>query len=355
VSDRALAAHRDVRSDEADDEAFGASGGLAQELFLVQIETGTQPTRDIAELVADVRRCRQSAAESARSAGAELVATATAVIGGEDREVTRKTRYERIVATFGEISRQGSVCGMHVHVEVRDAAEAVKVIDRLRPWLPVLRAMSVNSPFYYGVDTGYASWRTQIWSRWPTAGPCEPYGDLSGYRQATDALIASGAALDRGMLYLDARVSEHYPTIEIRVFDVVSEPTDVGLLAALTRALVDTLAERSDGPVWRSDLTKAAHWLASRDGLSRDLVEPFSAAPVSARQVIERMIDHCGESLRRAGDLDRVSEGLDLLLARGTGATQQRAAAERTGSMDGVVADLRERFTASLSEPRQAN
>ncbi len=108
---------------------------------------------------------------------------------------------------------------MHVHVDVADDGEGVKVIDGLRPWLPVLRAMSVNSPYWRGTDTGYASWRSQVWARWPTAGPSDLFQDPEGYRAATEALVRSGAALDLGMLYFDARLSQSYPTVEIRVFD----------------------------------------------------------------------------------------------------------------------------------------
>ncbi len=352
VSHRAVSAHREKT------ESPGHDGRelVEQELFLQQLETGTAPCVDIAELMAEVRRCRRAASESSHTAGADLVAVATPVLGGQDREVTPKARYQRIVEGFGEIGRQGSVCGMHVHVDVADDEEAVRVIDRLRPWLPVLRALSVNSPYWYGGDTGYASWRSQVWGRWPSAGPTEPYGDLAGYRRATKAVIASGAALDHGMLYLDARPSESYPTVELRVFDVVTEIADIGLLAALSRALVDTLAP-ADEPApspWRTDLVRAAHWRASRDGLTRELLHPLTGELAPARVVLETVIEHCHGSLDASGDLDLVEESTEALLARGTGATRQRAVAERSGpdvAPAAVVADLRERFTASLDDP----
>ncbi len=354
VSHQAVSAHREKAASPGPD----GQEELEQELFLQQLETGTAPCVDITELMAEVRRCRQAAAESALAAGAGLVAVATPVLGGEDREVTPKARYQRIVEGFGEIGRQGSVCGMHVHVDVTDDEEAVRVIDRLRPWLPVLRALSVNSPYWYGGDTGYASWRTQVWGRWPSAGPTEPYGDLAGYRRATEAVIASGAALDHGMLYLDARPSESYPTVELRVFDVVTEVADIGLLAGLSRALVDTLA-RADGSTsgavpWRTDLVRAAHWRASRDGLSRELLHPLTGEPAQARAVVEAVIGHCRSSLAASGDLDLVESSAEALLARGTGATRQRAVAERSDpdlATNAVVADLLERFTASLESP----
>lgn len=349
VSHHALAAHR-AQSEGADtDGEFGAQAGLEQELFLQQIETGTEPFHDIDALLTDVRRCRRAAAESAEAVGAALVAVGTPVLGGEDREVTPKDRYRRIVDLFGEVGRQGSVCGMHVHVDVADGDEAVRVMDRLRPWLPVLRALSVNSPYWMGEDTGYASWRTQVWGRWPSAGQSEPYGDLAGYRRATEDVIRTGAALDKAMLYLDARPSDSYPTLEVRVFDVVTEVDDIGLMAALTRGLVDTAARDALSPppphTCRTDLVRAAHWLASRDGISHNLVDPRTGRPAPAREVIEATVDTCRESL--AGDATEVSARLEVLIARGSGAARQRAVVERGGSVDDVVADLRDRFTAS--------
>jgi carboxylate-amine ligase len=356
VSHLALAAHRE-RTDRAEaadgptdaaDGEFGAEAGLEQELFLQQIETGTAPFLDVEELMADIRRCRAAAAASAADAGAGLVAVGTPVLGGQDREVTPKDRYRRIVETFGEVGRQGSVCGMHVHVDVADAEEAVRVMDRLRAWLPVLRALSVNSPYWHGEDTGYASWRSQVWGRWPSAGPSEPFGDLAGYRRATDAVMGTGAALDRGMLYLDARPSDTYPTVEVRVFDVVTEVDDIALIAAVTRGLVDAaaadaLSSRAD---WRTDLTRAAHWLASRDGLSHELVHPDTGDLAPARAVVEAAIEACGKSWSEP-EGEAATARLEQLLARGTGASRQRAVVERGGAVEDIVADLRERFTAS--------
>ena len=358
VSHQALAAHRERTADntghgsdgdaDGSDGEFGAEAGLEQELFLQQIETGTAPFVDVEDLVADVRRCRRAAADSATDTGAALVAVGTPVLGGQDREVTPKDRYRRIVETFGEVGRQGSVCGMHLHVDVADGEEAVRVMDRLRAWLPVLRALSVNSPYWHGEDTGYASWRSQVWGRWPSAGPSEPFGDLAGYRRATDAVIATGAALDRAMLYLDARPSDTYPTVEVRVFDVVTDVDDIALIAALTRGLVhaaasDALPSRAD---WRTDLVRAAHWRASRDGLAHNLVHPETGRLTPARTVVEATFEACGPALSEP-EREAATSRFEQLLARGTGASRQRAVVERGGAVKDVVADLRERFSAS--------
>ncbi len=127
---------------------------------------------------------------------------------------------------------------------------------------------SANSPFWHGEDTGYASYRTQIWQRWPTAGATGAFGTPECYDQVVADLIASGAALDEGMIYFDARPSRHYPTLELRVADVCLSVDEAVLVAALGRALVTTAAERWAAgeavPDVRPEQLRAASWRAAR-------------------------------------------------------------------------------------------
>ena len=241
VSHRAMSAYRQGTPGA---KAGGGPDELEQELFLQQLETASPPRVRLDEVREEVRRCRQAASEAASAAGARVVAVGTPIIGRSTADtVTPKSRYEHIVHDFGEIGRQGAVCAMHVHVEIESDDEGVAVLDRIRPWLPVLLAISANSPFWHGRDTGYASWRSQVWKRWPTAGPSEPFGDVAGYRAAAAALLELGAAFDAGMLYFDARLAESYPTIEIRVADVCTELDDMVLIAGLCRGLVSSAAQ----------------------------------------------------------------------------------------------------------------
>ena len=91
----------------------------------------------------------------------------------EEPVVSDNERYRDMAELFGQIARRGTTCGMHVHVAIESPEEGVRCIDRIAPWLPVLLAVSANSPYNEGLDTGYASWRTQLWSTWPSAGPTE--------------------------------------------------------------------------------------------------------------------------------------------------------------------------------------
>ncbi len=171
---------------------------VAEELFLQQIETSTEPCVDSDELLAGVRAGRRAVGQAAAAAGVRAVAMAAPVLRETREDFTPTPRYRKIEAEYGEMARQALVCGMHVHVDVSSDDEAIRVVDGVRPWLPLLVAVAANSPFWQGVDTGHASWRSQVWSRWPTAGPAQPFEDLATYQQVSEQMIAWGGGLDPG-------------------------------------------------------------------------------------------------------------------------------------------------------------
>ena len=191
-----------------------------------------------------------------------------------------------------------------------------------------------------------------MWTRWPTAGTAEPFGSAAEYRRVSESLIRLGAALDDGMLYYDARLSASYPTVEIRVADACTDVDHALVVAALARALVETLADGASSDLQpRSDLLRAAWWRAARYGLSGDLVHPQTWELVPARRGAEGAWSSGWRTpWPQAGDTDRVNDGLARLASAGTGARQQRQAFERTGDLHGVVADLVERTADAARE-----
>lgn len=341
VSNRVISSSR---ARESDDD-------LEQELFLQQIETKTDPQTDLDDLHADLRDQRRLASEAAGSAGVTIAAVATPVLADAEAEITPKDRYRSMMSEFAEVGRRAVVCATHVHIEVDDA-DAVGVIDDLRPWLPLLLAVSANSPFDHGIDTGYASWRAQAWDGWPSAGPVEAFGDDAGYRAAVAALIASGAALDEGMVYFDVRVAQDFPTVEIRVADVCTDLGDTVLVAELARALVETVARARHRGVrpepWRVDLLRAARWQARRGGLTGSLMDPVTKELQPAADVLAGLQHHLQPVLAEHGTADRVSEGLGRLLHSGTGSQRQRATASRESGLEAVVDDILARTRASF-------
>jgi carboxylate-amine ligase len=341
VSSRALRAHE--RRDQHSPEGLV----LEKELFAQQIETATPPSTDLAQVTRALRESRRLVAAAAVAAGARAVAVSTPPLGDESAQVSPDERYGRLLAEFRAVARSALACGMHVHVDVEGDEEAVAVVDRLRPWLPLLLAVSANSPLWRGTDTGYASWRSQVWGRWPSAGQTEPFADPAGYRTAAQALIASGAAIDEAQLYWDVRLAAELPTVEVRVADVCTDVADTILVAALARALVETTAREwaADEPLapWRTDLLRAAHWRAARDGVDGLLVHPVSAELVPAPEALDAVVAYTREALDHAGDLDLVADGLERVQRSGGGAGAQRRTLVEHGSYEAVVADLVER------------
>ncbi|MFT4081772.1 MAG: glutamate--cysteine ligase [Nocardioides sp.] len=318
--------------------------GAEHELFLEQVETQSDPHHAIAEVRRDLTRSRLVAAEAARAAGTRLAAMPTPIIPAADWHITPKLRYRLMLARFGEVGRRALVCGTHVHVQIRDDDEGVAVLDRLRPWLPLVLALSANSPFGLGVDTGYASWRSQVWESWPSAGPTEPFGDAATYRRAVTDLIDSGAAMDPGMIYFDARLSSSYPTVEVRVCDVCTDLDDTMVIAAVVRALVETCAEawrlREPACDWRVELLRAARWRARRDGLGDRLIDPLTGRLVPATEALGTLLERIGPALRDAGDDGLVERGLRRLHRHGTGAARQRLMAGPDHDLRAVVDDM---------------
>jgi carboxylate-amine ligase len=320
--------------------AVRANPDVEAELFLQQVETQTPPCRTLDELDAEIRSSRAAICSAAESVGAAAVAVGVPVLPYDDTVVTREPRYLRIREEYGEIARSALACAMHVHVEVGELDQAVRVLDGIAPWLPVLLALSANSPYVDGRDTGHASWRAQTWNRWPSHGTGQPFGDAGTYTDVTERLVEWGAALDPAMTYFDARYAPEFGTVEVRIADVCTSTEDAVLVAALARALVATAAVTHQRP-WRSELVRAATWRASRHGLADRLVEPAAGALASAGEVVGSLIAHVRDALEDSGDLDRVESLVERLFAEGSGATRLRRRLEVSGSLQSVVLDAR--------------
>ncbi|WP_445190147.1 carboxylate-amine ligase [Pseudonocardia sp. Cha107L01] len=310
------------------------------ELQLQQIETGTRPCRTLDELEKQVRSARRAAACAARSIGVEIAAMGTSPLPVE-AELTPSPRYERLAGRFGLTAQEQLTCGCHVHVGVESDEEGVAVLDRIRPWLAPLLALSANSPFWQGEDSRYSSYRSQVWSRWPSAGINDLFGSARAYHDTVREMVASETVLDTAMVYFDARLSQRYPTIEVRVADVCLHSEDAVLIAALVRALVDTAATdwaagREPDPV-RTEVLKLAAWRAGRSGLAGELIDPTTRRPAPALAVLENLCAHVRDALEANGDYTEIVQLQRVLAQRGNGAQVQRAVYRRTGRLRDVV------------------
>jgi carboxylate-amine ligase len=201
-------------------------------------------------------------------------------------------------------------------------------------------ALGGNSPFWDGRDTGFASWRTVVFGRWPVSGSPPFFADATEYERRVEALLATGVIPDRHQLYWHARLSEEYPTLEVRTPDVQLDIDSAVTLAGIARALVTTAlreGRRGARPVDPPDsILYAAGWHAARHGLTGELVDLRQGTPGQAADVVGALLDHIAPALGELGDTDRVTVGVERLLDRGTGAERQRRAVAE-GGLDALL------------------
>lgn len=313
---------------------------LTTELQQEQIEVDCPPQTTLTGQLAAIRTGRALADAVAVRVGGRVVALPTAP-GPVAPHIAHQRRAQLVARRFGLTAREQLTCGFHVHVAVGSRDEGVAVLDRIRVWLPVLLALSANSPYWDGADSGYASYRYQAWSRWPTAGPPDLFGSAAAYDRHREALLGSGVPLDEGMLYFDARLSEHQPTLEVRVADVCLEAEHAAVLAALVRALVEQSARdwRAGVPVpaVRASVLRAWTWQASRTGPEGLLVSPVTRALGPAADVVAELLGAVRPVLAEHGEAEQVEAVVAAVLRHGSGARRQREAHRSGGGLRGVV------------------
>ncbi|WP_089155370.1 carboxylate-amine ligase [Micromonospora sp. NBS 11-29] len=319
-------------------------GQVEREFQTSQIEIGSPPGLELSSIRHSLSMLRGELADAAERAGVRLLAIGTGPVDGPVPPVVDKPRFDRMIERFRLLVPGPGNNGMHVHVGVPDPDTGVQVLNHVRPWLPILHAVTVNSPFSQGTDTGYASWRSIEWERWPSVAPTPYLKSHEHYQRLIRQLIASGVMLDEGMLYWYARLSAKYPTVEIRIGDVCPSVDDAVLVAALVRALVATaLTDVAAGrPAVNTDhhLLVAAHWRAAHDGLEGEGVDLTDGELRPAWELLDRLVDRLRPELTRHGDLDQVTDLLGGLRRHGSGAARQRAVFARTGKLVDVVADV---------------
>lgn len=309
--------------------AAAADAWIKGEFKQEQVEVCSQPTASLDTLASDLSAVRRRVAALAGAHGATVVASGTWP-GEHVPTAVVSDRFARIGEEFGRLATHQLTCGTHVHVSVDSPDEGVAVLDGLRPWLAVLTALAANSPFWHGHDTGHASWRSVVLSQLPTAGPAPVWHDVENYRRTAGAVVAGGGAFDDGMLYYDARLSARYPTIEVRVTDVVPDPAVAVAVAGICRALVDTVAAEPVSARRASErfptlALRTAAWRAARHGLGDRLLDPATGELVPAKQAVASLLAFAHDALDKHGDLPTVQDVVERVLADGTAADRQRA------------------------------
>lgn len=320
-------------------------GQIEEELSRAQVETGSDVCRTMDELRASVSGLRDQLHVAARQRGARVMASGTHPTShwSDAGGVTPAAAYLQLAEEYGLLTDEQVVSGCHVHVGVADPEVAIGVMNRVRVHLPTLIALSANSPFWDGIDTRYASYRTEIFHRWPTTGVPEPFASRAEFDELLATMRSIGAIDAPARLYWDLRPSDRYTTLEFRAADVMMRAEEAVAVAVIARALVETYHGHvvEDRPLStpRPELLRAALWRAARYGLEDRLFDVEATESHPAAEVVGRLLEVIRPVLSERGEWDEVRSLVERLLVDGTGAVRQRRALERRGEM-GDVLDL---------------
>lgn len=316
------------------------------ELHQSQIEMASEVCDTLADVRRSLSQVRSVLHASAKSHNTLLVAAGTNPLGvPEAVTVTLSRRYEQLVDKFQELARRLLIFGCHVHVSMPNKSLGLQVMNGARRWLPLLQAITANSPFWDSRDTGYVSYRRELWLQWPMAGAPPWLEDIGEYEQQVNSLVQCGAIPDASFLYWDIRLPTKLPTIEFRCADVLTELEDAIAYAGLVRAIVMRLSddlERGISPKKQNDqVLRYAMWSAARFGVAGELVDPETADSVSGREYVAALQAYVASALEQSGDITEVEAFLQRAIDTGTGAQRQRD-------------DLR-KFADAGQEPSDAN
>ncbi|GGP89389.1 carboxylate-amine ligase [Streptomyces melanogenes] len=319
-----------------------APGQVSAEITTLQVEVKSNPQVRTEELRGELLSLRRLAARCAEQDGLKVVASGLPVLGDVvPPPITEGARYAMGTKNYRALHDEQSMCACHVHIDCPDLDQALQVSNRLRPWLPVLLAMTANSPYFAGRDTGYASWRTLAWGRWPVAGPPPYFHSPAHYEEVLAVLGESGALVDPATVFWDVRPAPRLPTLEVRVADMTGTVGESVVLAALVRALVAVAlrdaARGGSAPAPSAEVMRAAYWRAARDGLDGTGLDVVSGKARPARALVEAMVAYAWPALEQYGDAPLVAAGLRRLFAVGCGAARQRAAAQGPGALASTV------------------
>lgn len=253
-------------------------------------------------------------------------------------------RYQFVYGSMRELARREPTFGLHVHVGVPDAEAAIHAANRLRTHIPLLLALSVNSPFWQGRDTGLASARTPLFQAFPRVGIPRPFADYAEYVESVDVLIRCDAVPEPTFLWWDVRPQPRFGTVEVRITDAQTTLPDTAAIAALVQSIVRAEVEGDDHmerPMPQEVLAEN-RFLAARDGMDAELIEPELGRRVPARELLADLVAICGphaDALGCRAELEKVT-----VLGQRTGAQRQLDLSRRLGSLPRVVAVLADDF-----------
>jgi carboxylate-amine ligase len=324
--------------------AESPEGEIKPELMESVLEISTTPCADMREAGTALRAMRRQVRDIADAKGLCIGSAGTHPLARwEDQRITAAPRYRDLVEALRFVARQELIFGLHVHVGLDDPEKAIHVANGIRVHVPILLALSANSPYWRGDDTGLASTRTPIFRAFPRVGIPPYYADWEDYERRIAFMVDAGVMEDYTWLWYDVRPHPNFGTVEIRAMDAQTHVEHTLGLAALIQAMVKELSEHyeageqlSDFPYEMLDENK---WLASRHGLEGELVDLPERETVSAKALARRLYDRLKEHAQDLGAAAEL-EGIVDLLEHGNGANRQRRVYEANRDFSELLQDI---------------
>src|SRR4051795_13191775 len=299
-------------------------GEIKPELMESVLEVSTIPCADMGEADAQLRGLRRQVSDTAERQGLCIGSAGThPTARWEDQRITASERYRDLVDELRWVARQELIFGLHVHVGLDDAEKAIHVANGMRVHVPILLALSANSPFWRGDRTGLSSTRMPIFRQFPRVGIPPYYDGWADFERRIEFMVGAGVLSDYTWLWYDVRPHPNFGTVEIRAMDAQTHVEHTLALAALIQAMVKELSEHFDAgkrlTQYPYEMLDENKWLASRHGLEGELVDLPERRMVPAKELAKRLYDRLAEHAQDLGGGDEL-EGVIDLLERGNGA-----------------------------------
>jgi carboxylate-amine ligase len=320
------------------------AGAIKPELMESVLEVSTDPCQTAAEAGDQLRALRRQVRETAERQGMAIGSAGTHPFAlWEDQRIVARNRYRELIQALRFVARQELIFGMHVHVGLDDPDKAIHVANGMRVHVPVLTALSANSPFWRADSTGLQSTRTPIFRAFPRVGVPPTFADWADYERRIDFMVRAGVIEDYTWLWYDVRPHPQFGTVEIRAMDSQTRLEHTVAITALVQSMVKELAEHYDEHQRFTDypweMLDENKWLAARHGLDGELVDLPSNERVAAKALARRLLDRLREHAQDLG-CEHELEGIEDLLARGNGASRQLLVWEANHDLREVVAEI---------------
>src|SRR5246500_1976063 len=314
---------------------------IKPEMHQSVVELGTEICTSITNAREHVVELRSKLASLAGKANLRIASVGTHPFSNwNDQLITEGERYKQIVKDMQRLARANLIFGLHVHVGIPNRESAIHIMNQVRYFLPHIYALSVNSPFWVGRDTGLKGYRLKVFERFPRTGIPDAFESLSEYEDYCKLLVKTGCIDNPKKIWWDIRLHPVFDTLEVRVCDAQSRVDDTLAIAALIQALISKLFKllrrNTTFRVYRRRLLDENRWRASRYGIDGKLIDFGKEAEVETRSLLNELLEFISDEAEQLGS-KREMEHIERIMREGTGADRQLAAFARTGDMKTVV------------------